>query len=299
MSHNFLGTIEESGLSDAQGTPTTTNASSDNIATLTNPRETEQLEHVQSAHDEEDDDEPFVYPGATDETQQPSHAQHEEAIIVPVEPPPPVERDPVVLEEIYAAATGGNLHLLQTLFQAAVSSESGSTEAFVLANDATSRTGLTPLHGAASRGHVEVVQWLIECTGAMASIEDKEGETSLHKAALNGHLGVIQYLLSSAGVEVHAQDNDGWTALHNACSKGYLDIVRYLCDHGAARPTDSSAGVDQKSKGGWTPLMNAASKGHLPVVLYLLTKQNANPFIRNNWGETAYDIAAAVFEAWI
>jgi hypothetical protein len=70
-----------------------------------------------------------------------------------------------------------------------------------------------------------------------------------------------------------------------------------------------------RSKGGWTPLsacqihhyrayvdsfiVNAASKGHLPVVLYLLTKQSANPLLRNNWGETAYDAAAAVFEVWI
>ena len=45
--------------------------------------------------------------------------------------------------------------------------------------------------------------------------------------------------------------------------------------------------------------MNAASKGHLPVVLYLLSKQSADPLIRNNWGETAYDAAAAVFEVWI
>ena len=45
--------------------------------------------------------------------------------------------------------------------------------------------------------------------------------------------------------------------------------------------------------------MNAASKGHLPVVLYLLNKQSANPLVRNNWGETAYDVAAAVFEVWI
>lgn len=45
--------------------------------------------------------------------------------------------------------------------------------------------------------------------------------------------------------------------------------------------------------------MNAASKGHLPVVLYLLTKQAADPLVRNDWGETAYDVAAAVFEIHI
>jgi hypothetical protein len=45
--------------------------------------------------------------------------------------------------------------------------------------------------------------------------------------------------------------------------------------------------------------VNAASKGHLPIVRYLLTKQSANPLVRNNWGETAYDASAAVFEVWI
>ncbi|KAH9850711.1 hypothetical protein C2E23DRAFT_297085 [Lenzites betulinus] len=130
-------------------------------------------------------------------------------------------------------------------------------------------------------------------------MEDKEGETALHKAALNGHLQIIRYLLPGKS-EVHAQDADGWTALHNACSKGYLDIVRWLCEQGGAvSELDGAPGVDARSKGGWTPLMNAASKGHLPVVLYLLTKQNADPLVRNNWGETAYDAAAAVFEVWI
>jgi hypothetical protein len=99
--------------------------------------------------------------------------------------------------------------------------------------------------------------------------------------------------------------------------KGYLDVVRWLCEQGgAAVSINDVPGVDTRSKGGWTPLsksswpptialilrnflVNAASKGHLPIVLYLLTKQSANPLVRNNWGETAYDASAAVFEVWI
>lgn len=86
--------------------------------------------------------------------------------------------------------------------------------------------------------------------------------------------------------------------------QGYLDIVKWLCERGGAAdvvhlPTGSVGGVDRKAKCGWTPLMNAASKGHLPVVLYLLTKQAADPLVRNDWGETAYDVAAAVFEVHI
>lgn len=48
-----------------------------------------------------------------------------------------------------------------------------------------------------------------------------------------------------------------------------------------------------------TSAVNSSSKGHLPVVLYLLTKQSADPLVRNKWGESAYDVAAAVFEIWI
>ncbi|KDQ20611.1 hypothetical protein BOTBODRAFT_100253, partial [Botryobasidium botryosum FD-172 SS1] len=234
------------------------------------------------------------------------------------EAPPTVYPSPSQLEATFAAASSGNLEQLQRLFQSALSES--DAEAFALANDAAARTGLTALHAAASRGHLDVVQWrmsyfaldsdrcpclVVDHCGAMVDLEDKEGETALHKAALHGHLDVVSYLLRTGKADVHAQDADGWTALHNACSKGYLDIVRWLCEHGGAAETVSHSGqaptrgVDRKSRGGWTPLMNAASKGHLPVVLYLLSKQMADPFVRNKWGETSFDAAAAVFEIWI
>jgi hypothetical protein len=71
--------------------------------------------------------------------------------------------------------------------------ESGDVEPFALANDASSRTGLTALHAAASRGYLEIVRWreykpiqyasadkstcvVIEECGAMPDLEDKEGE---------------------------------------------------------------------------------------------------------------------------
>ncbi|TCD66928.1 hypothetical protein EIP91_000706 [Steccherinum ochraceum] len=211
--------------------------------------------------------------------------------------PPKPQPTPAQLETIHAAATSGDLKSLQSRFEEIRTA--GGFEAFALANDASPRTGLTALHAASSRGHLHIVKWLVEECGAIPDIEDREGETALHKAALHGHLPIIVYLLPGRA-DVHAQDADGWTALHNACSKGYLDIVRWLCETGGAAAELSGArGVDIRSKGGWTPLMNAASKGHLPVVLYLLTKQSADPLVRNNWGETAYDAAAAVFEVWI
>lgn len=116
---------------------------------------------IEPQPEEDEEDEPFIYPGSTDNVAEVVEEEEPPQVSAPPPPPPPalVERDPAQLEQIYAAAASGDLHLLQTVFQTAVSSDSGNTEAFALANDATTRTGLTPLHGAASRGHLEVVQW--------------------------------------------------------------------------------------------------------------------------------------------
>ncbi|KIL68106.1 hypothetical protein M378DRAFT_121217 [Amanita muscaria Koide BX008] len=198
------------------------------------------------------------------------------------------------LESLFAAASSGDLHMLKKLFKNARDS---GVEPFSFANHATSRTGSTALHTAASRGYIDIVTWLVEDCGAIPDLEDREGETSLHRAALSGHLSIVQYL-SRSGADIHARDSDGWTALHNACSKGYLDIVRWLCERGVTEEVKGPRGIDARSNEGWTPLMNASSKGHLPIVLYLI-KQGADPLVRNKWGETAYDTAAAVFQVWI
>ncbi|KAI6034236.1 hypothetical protein PISMIDRAFT_86794, partial [Pisolithus microcarpus 441] len=221
----------------------------------------------------DDSDEDFVYPAtsenATVNDQSLPTPPPEQATSVPestTHPPSPLgpplypiqnqsHPSPAQLEALCAAASSGDLVLLKKLFSTAL--QSNELEPFALANDASSRTGFTALHSAASRGFLDIVRWLIEECGAMPDLEDREGE-------------------------------------------GYLDIVRWLCESGgAASEFNGIQGVDLPSNDGWTPLMNAASKGHLPVVLYLLTRQGANPVVRNNWGETAYDVAAAVFEVWI
>ncbi|KAG6840456.1 hypothetical protein C0991_006592 [Blastosporella zonata] len=282
---HHLGTIEESSNSQL-------GELGDSDTTLDTSVSSES-EGEQYVVDDDDEDEDFVYPGASEsqsEVEQVEEAQ--ENVSRPPQPPSPAQ-----LESLYAAATSGDLPLLKQLFQNAL--RTGEVEPFSLANNASSRTGFTALHAAASRGYLSIVKWLVEDCGAMPDLEDREGETALHKAALNGHLEVLKYLLPNRA-DVHARDADGWTALHNACSKGYLGIVRWLCETGgAASLSDDVRGVDIRSKDGWTPLMNASSKGHLPVVLYLLYKQAANPLVRNKWGETAYDAAAAVFEVWI
>lgn len=184
---------------------------------------------------------------------------------------------------LHSIATSGNLALLKNILpflptpQAAV-------------NEPHPATGLTPLHFASSRGHFNIVKYLVDDYSALVDAKDREGETALLKAAYNGHFHIVKYLVSK-NANVHLKDKDGWTALHNACARGYLSITRLLIEHGAR--------VDVKSKMGHTPLINAASKGYISIVEYLLTESHANPLIKNNFGEAAYDVSAAAGESYI
>ncbi|RUS22788.1 hypothetical protein BC937DRAFT_86930 [Endogone sp. FLAS-F59071] len=189
--------------------------------------------------------------------------------------------------DIYNASATGNLFLLRELLT------SHRT------NEPQPSTGLTPLHYAASRGHLDIVRCLIEEGGAVIDLSDREGEqkyispdfaeicsfpqTALLKASYSGHMSVVRFLVVNYKANIHQKDKDGWTALHNACSRGHNDIVKFLVGAGAKVNVH----------------INAASKGYLEIVDYLLYEANANPLIKNKFGEAAYDAAAAAGEAHI
>jgi hypothetical protein len=84
----------------------------------------------------------------------------------------------------------------------------------------------TPLHLAAFRGHLPIVQCLLAASADINAI-DSNGWTALHCAAQFGHLDVVERLLV-AGAKVNAQDNDGATPLHDALCFGHLPVARYL-----------------------------------------------------------------------
>lgn len=133
---------------------------------------------VNGAEEEESDDEPFVYPDTDgDAVTNTTAATEQSKPTNGTSPSPPSGSDshsaaavhtsassqsqsqpsPAQLESLYAAASAGDLRLLKSIFQKA--SENGNVEAFSLANDASSRTGLTALHAAASRGYMDIVKW--------------------------------------------------------------------------------------------------------------------------------------------
>ncbi|OZJ07015.1 hypothetical protein BZG36_00018 [Bifiguratus adelaidae] len=151
-------------------------------------------------------------------------------------------------------------------------------------NASNAATGTTPLQLACSRGYLDIVKFLIEDCGAIVDLANKEGETPLHKACYFGHLAVAHYLLSKHA-NINQADKDGWTPLHNACSRGNEHVVALLLDNGAK--------VDEGNVMGYTPLISAASKGYQSIVELLLQHGSADPLLKDKFGESAYDAAAA------
>jgi ankyrin repeat protein len=92
-------------------------------------------------------------------------------------------------------------------------------------------TGQTPLHGAAERGNVAIVRFLLE-NGAEINAADKDNRIPLHLAAQNGHIEIVKLLIETEA-KVEVVDKDNSTPLHLAADKRNWKIVVALLKAGA------------------------------------------------------------------
>jgi len=120
-------------------------------------------------------------------------------------------------------------------------------------------SGWTPLHTAATHGHVNVAKLLIEY-GADVNAKTLRGWTPLHFASAF-RMPLLVMLLLEKGADVNAKDKDGATPLHFAASKGYLDIVELLLKSGADPSIVNSLGE--------TPAELAEINGHQDVAVFI------------------------------
>ncbi|OAT14139.1 ankyrin repeat-containing protein, variant 2 [Blastomyces gilchristii SLH14081] len=91
--------------------------------------------------------------------------------------------------------------------------------------------GRTPLFWAATRGHRDVVELLLE-HGANINSKDRDKLTALHIAVTGEHKDVVSLLLDRSA-RIEAKGSYGDTPLIRAIQASSKDIVKLLLEHGA------------------------------------------------------------------
>ena len=130
----------------------------------------------------------------------------------------------------------------------------------------------TPLHIAASEGHVDIVEFLTS-RGARVNRSDRWGGSPLDDALRHRHHDVVAVLRKR---EARVGAVDYKTQLISAAAAGNVQEVAELLDDGAAD-------VDSTDYDRRTALHVAASEGHV-VVVRLLVHSGADPNARDRWG---------------
>lgn len=92
--------------------------------------------------------------------------------------------------------------------------------------NAQDRTGMTPLHCAASIGLPAAIPMLLEA-GANLEARDVFGDTPLHTAAMKGHVDMVRALLE-AGADYEAVNKDNRTAADLARRYHQADVAALL-----------------------------------------------------------------------
>lgn len=140
---------------------------------------------------------------------------------------------------LHYAAAAGNLEMVNLLLEnphcihAAHQTQEEFELEVVAQVNAKNKDSYTPLHIAAERGRLHIVERLIK---AGADIDANAGGwdlgTPLHFAALNGHQLVVQALLD-AGAAVNAKTKSKSTPLHFASLRNHEKVVELLLNAGA------------------------------------------------------------------
>ncbi|KAK1624208.1 pfs domain-containing protein [Colletotrichum phormii] len=116
-----------------------------------------------------------------------------------------------------------------------------AAENFSWAIDQRNYEGNTPLHIAATQGHLESVKHLVHL-GCDINEVNWMGRTALTLASMNGHILTVQYLID-AGSWVNATDREGLAAMAAAAVQGHKNLAKVIqaliCAGALVNATDS------------------------------------------------------------
>ncbi|GER57288.1 ankyrin repeat family protein [Striga asiatica] len=146
------------------------------------------------------------------------------------------------------------------------------------------KSGFDPLHIAASRGHQEIVEILLEHDPGLSKTVGQSNATPLISAATKGHLAVVNVLLAKDPSLLEIPRSNGKNALHLSARQGHADVVRTLLE----KDPQLARRMDKK---GQTALHMAVKGVNCAVVKLLLQADAAIVMLPDKFGNTALHIA--------
>ncbi|PIN04963.1 26S proteasome regulatory complex, subunit PSMD10 [Handroanthus impetiginosus] len=142
----------------------------------------------------------------------------------------------------------------------------------------------SPLYSAASQNHLDVVKAILDADESSVRILRKNGKTALHTTARYGQLGIVRALIERDPGIVPIKDKKGQTALHMAVKGQDTSVVEELLE------ADHSI-LNERDKKGNTAVHIATRKSRDQIVRLLLLYRSIDINAINNQRETAMDIA--------
>ena len=124
-------------------------------------------------------------------------------------------------------------------------------------------TGFTPLHMAATVGHIEIFKMIFNCA-LDKNPKDWDDLTPLHFAAHDGYREICQLIICKV-TDKNPRAKGGKTPLHYAARKGCLEVYKL---------SSNSVGHENPSCiSGRTLLHEAAHQGHYDICKLIITSQ--------------------------
>ncbi|KAG5226028.1 ankyrin repeat-containing protein [Salix suchowensis] len=153
--------------------------------------------------------------------------------------------------------------------------------------DELNEQGLSPIHLASAKGHLEIVEGMLALRSDLALIKDEDGNTPLHTAAIRGRREILTQLFTTESANELNSSRE--TVLHLAVKHNRYQALQLLIQ--LAQQYQIGNELFDAVDGGHNTILHLACAGKKSKMVRLLSRTGVNVNAVNSEGLTALDLA--------